>query len=67
MLGQTLGFVTEYLHEFEHVSKRVWDVEEGVFGKVLKNAPTKVVLSSIFQDLAHEYVLTNIEIIGPWI
>jgi hypothetical protein len=60
--------VIEYLHEFEHVSKRVWDVEEeGGFGKVLKNVLTKVVLSSIFQDLAHEYVLTNIEIIGPWI
>jgi hypothetical protein len=67
MLGETLGFVTEYFDEFEHVSKRVWDVEEGVFGEVLEGALTKVVLSSIYQDLAHEYVLTNNEIMGPWI
>jgi hypothetical protein len=67
MLGEMLGFVTEYFDEFEHMSKIVWDVEEGVFGEVLEGVFRKVVLSSIFQDLAHDYVLTNIEIMGPWI
>jgi hypothetical protein len=33
MSAKTLGFVTEFFHEFEHVCKRVWDVEEGVFWK----------------------------------
>jgi len=67
MLEEKLRFVIEYLHEFEHVSIRVWDAKEGVYGEVFKGAPTKVVFNSILRDLAHEYVLTNIEIMGPWI
>jgi len=68
VLEETLGFVTKYLQEFEHVSRRVWDAEEeGVFGEVLEGVPTKFVLSPIPQDLAHDYVLTNTELMGPWI
>ncbi len=67
MLEETLGFVIEYLHEFEHVSKRVQDVKEGVSREVLEGFPTKVVFNSIFQDLTHEYVLTDTTIMGPWI
>jgi hypothetical protein len=25
---ETLGFVTEYFHEFENVTRKVWDVKE---------------------------------------
>ncbi len=25
VLEETLGFVTKYLHEFQHVLRRVWD------------------------------------------
>ncbi len=69
VLEETLGFVTEYFQEFEHVFKRAWDVkkEEGVSGEVLEGAPTKFVFSPILQDLAHDYVLTNTKIMGPWI
>jgi hypothetical protein len=69
VLDETMGFVIEYLQEFQHVSKRIWDVEEekGVVGEVLKGVVEKVVLSSTLQDLAHNYVLTNIEIMAPWI
>jgi hypothetical protein len=37
------------------VSRRVWDAKEkeGVFGEVLEGVPTKFVLSSNLQDLAH--------------
>jgi hypothetical protein len=62
VLEETLGFVTKYLHEFEHVFKRLWDVNEGICGEVLGGVFTKVL-----QDLAHEYVFTNIKIMGPWI
>jgi hypothetical protein len=62
VLEETLRFVTKYLHEFEHVSKRVWNVNEGLCGEVLEGVFTKVL-----QDLANEYVFTNIEIMGPWI
>jgi hypothetical protein len=66
ILKETLGFVIEYLHEFEHVTKRVLDVEEeGVSGEVLEGAPTKVMLSLILHDLAHDYVLTNTKVINP--
>jgi hypothetical protein len=62
VLEETLGFVTKYLHEFVHVFKKVWDVNERICGEVLEGGFTKVL-----QDLAHEYVFTNFEIMGPWI
>lgn len=68
VLDKTLEFVINYLHEFEHVSKRIWDAKEkGVFGKVLKGVCSKFVLRPILKDLAYKYVLTNTKIIGPWI
>jgi hypothetical protein len=58
--------VIEYLHEFEHVTKRVWGVEEeGISKEVLEGAPIRVVFSLILCDLAHDYVLTNTKVIGP--
>jgi hypothetical protein len=36
------------LHEFKHVTKQVWDVEEeGISREILEGAPTKVVLNPI--------------------
>jgi hypothetical protein len=68
-LEETLGFVIEYMHECQHVSIRVWDAkeEERVYWKIFEGAPTKMVLNPILQDLAHKYVLTNTEIMSPWI
>jgi hypothetical protein len=69
MVEETLGFIIEYLHEFEHVCKRIWDAKEkeGVFGEVLESIFTKVVFNAILRDVAHECMLTNIEIMCPWI
>ncbi len=48
VLDKTLRFVTNYLHEFEHVLKRVWDAKEKrVFGNVLKGVCAKFVLGPI--------------------
>jgi hypothetical protein len=48
ILQETLGFVIEYFHEFEHVTIRVWDAkEEGVFREILQGDPTKLVLNLI--------------------
>ncbi len=48
ILDETMGFVIEYLQEFQHVSKRFWDVEEveeeGVVREVLEGAIEKYVL-----------------------
>jgi hypothetical protein len=48
VLDETMGFVIEYLQEFQHVSRRIWDVEEegGMVGMVLKGVVEKIVLSS---------------------
>ncbi len=59
--------MTKYLHEFEPITKRVWDAEEGVSGEVLEGVFTKVVFNPILHDLAHDCVLTNTKVIGPWI
>lgn len=67
VLEETLGFVTEYLHEFQHVSSRVWDVDEGVFREVLEGAPTKIILSPILGSFSHACVLTTTEVMGMWI
>jgi hypothetical protein len=43
ILEETLGFVIKYLHEFEHVTKIIWDVEEeGIFREILESAPKKL-------------------------
>jgi hypothetical protein len=69
VLDEIMGFVIEYLYEFQHVSKRIWDVEEeeGVVGEALEHVVEKIVLSSTLRDLAHNYVLTNTKIMAPWI
>jgi len=45
-LCEIFGFMNEYLHEFEHVSKRVLDVK-GASREVLGGVPTKFVLNPI--------------------
>lgn len=69
ILDETMGFVTKYLQEFYHVSRRIWDVKEkeGVVGEVLEGAVENYVLSPKLQDLAHNYVFINTEIMSPWI
>jgi len=66
VLEETLGFVTKYMHEFEHVSRRVWDVkeEEGVSGEVLEGASPELVLNNtylinlrLYQRRTHPWVV----------
>lgn len=68
-MEETLGFVIEYMHEFQHVSIRVWDAkeEEGVYWEVFEGTRTKMVLSPILRDLAHKHVFINTKIMSPWI
>ncbi len=68
VLDEIMGFVTKYLQEFQHVSRKKWDAkeEEGVVGELLEGVAKKVVLNSTLQ-IAHNYVLKNIEIMAPWI
>jgi len=51
------------------VTRRIWDVkkEERISGEVLEGAPTKVLFNLILCDLAHDNVITNTKVMGPWI
>jgi hypothetical protein len=66
---KTIGFVTEYMQEFKHVRRRIWDAyeEEGVCGEVLEGARIKFILPKKCHDLAHQYVLTNTSCLAPWV
>lgn len=66
---ETLGFLTEYIAEYDHVKTRVWnsDEEEGVIGEVLEGVATTKNLSRPIRDLAHEFVLHNTVLMEPWI
>ncbi len=52
VLDETMGFVTQYLQEFQHVYRKKWDAkgEEGVVGEVLEGVVEKVVLSSTLRN-----------------
>lgn len=67
-LDETLGFVTEYLQRFNVTRRRVWDAQEdeGVASEVMKGKPVDINLPLHVVDVAHDYVLHNIEILGPW-
>lgn len=58
-----LGFCTEYLQDFEHTSRRMWDVEE-------EDRDTKEVLEGVSKDIVftdaelysiHDFVIHNEE------
>ncbi len=64
-----LGFITKYLQKNDIVKRGIWDAdeEEGDVGEVLEGVGTKFHMSPTLHDLAHQYVLTNIAIMTPWI
>jgi hypothetical protein len=56
ILEETLGFLIEYLHEFEHVTKRVWDVKKEYlerFWKVLLQKWCSTLFYVILLNLKH--------------
>lgn len=63
-----LGFITEYLQRFDVMKEQVWDVdeEEGDAGEVLEEVGKKFHMTPTLHDLAHEYVLTNMSVMTPW-
>jgi hypothetical protein len=69
ILDKTIGFVTEYLQDFRHVRRKIWDVdeEEGVYGEVMEGAATKLTLDHVARDVARQYVITNVACLAPWV
>lgn len=58
-----LGFCTEYLQEFEHTSRRIWDAEEEDRDtkEVLEGTGKDVLLSESNLYNIHDYVIHNKE------
>ena len=65
---ETMGFLTEYMGEFEHVKSRVWKAheEEETIAVVLEGAATRLHITRNVRDVAHEYVLQNTLLMAPW-
>jgi Domain of unknown function (DUF4218) len=65
---ETLGYLTEYMADYQHVKTRVWQSEEdeGVIGEVLEGGSTQLTVPIQIRDMAHEYVLRNTELMQPW-
>ena len=64
---ECLGFITEYLHKFEVVDRRVWDANEEYEDteEVLEGAWTKYLMTPTLRDGAHQYALTNVSFMAP--
>ena len=61
---ECIGFVTEYLQQFEPTQRRVWD-EDKEFGhaeEVLQGAGKPYMMTAELRDVARQYVLANASI-----
>jgi len=67
--NECLGFITKYLQRFEVVQCQVSDAdeEEGNDDEVLEGASVKFSMSPTLCDFAHQYVITNISLMSPWL
>ena len=61
---ECIGFITEYLQKFEATEQRVWDEDKeyGDAEEVLQGAQRPYVMSTEFRDVAHQYILSNVEV-----
>jgi hypothetical protein len=70
VLEETLGFVIEYLHEFEHVCLKEFGMQKtknAYIERYGKGLQQKFCLVLNYGDLAHDCVPTNTKIMSPWI
>jgi hypothetical protein len=61
-MDNTLGFCTEYMHQYRGTTHRVWDVEEDAImnDEILRcNSQQKRRMSDEFRNYAHAFVLDN--------
>jgi len=65
----SMGFIIEYLQDFQAMTWKVWDVEEeeGVSREVLEGASSQIVLDPANWDMAHHYVLINTNTMADWV
>jgi hypothetical protein len=62
LMDDTLGFCTEYMHQYRGTTHRVWDAEEDAImnDEILRrNSQQKRKMSDEFRNYAHAFVLEN--------
>jgi hypothetical protein len=66
---ECIGFITEYLQRFDVVERRVWDADEeyGDVEEVLEGSGKPYIMTPALQDVAHQYALTNLSVMQPWL
>jgi hypothetical protein len=64
-----IGFIIEYLQRFDVVERRVWDADEeyGDAEEVLEGSGKPYIMTPALRDAAHQYVLTNLSVMQPWL
>ncbi|KAL3675553.1 hypothetical protein R1sor_025501 [Riccia sorocarpa] len=69
MMDEALGFITEYMHNFQAVRTRIWDADEdeATCGEVLERKGERRTFTHEGRDLAHKYVLENTNCMQKWL
>lgn len=68
VLEETMGFATSYMHGFDVVRGRVWDVdpEHCAEFEVLEGAAVDITLTRAQRDAIHKFVLRNNTLTAPF-
>jgi hypothetical protein len=68
-MDETLGLITKYTDQFQRSKRWIWDSnkEEGVCGDVLEGVLIQIEFTITQQNMAHNYVLNNTNIMAPWV
>jgi hypothetical protein len=68
-MDDTLGFCTEYTHQYRGTSQRVWDPDEDATMNdeiLCANCQKKRKMSYEFRNYAHAFVLDNTACLEEW-
>jgi len=67
-IEEALGFVTEYMIEYNLTTRRVWDSEEEptMIDKVLEGKGKQKLLSDVVRSAMHEFILDNASHVQPY-
>jgi hypothetical protein len=67
-LKEVLGFCTKHIQDFTTTRQRVWDDKEDptMIDEVLEGGGWPQFMISNLRDMAHSFVLQNVELMATW-
>ncbi len=67
-IEEALGFCTKYLQDFIVTKRRVWDEKKGqcMVDEVVERNGCPRKLNVGLRDMAHSFVLQNVELMASW-